>query len=174
MIAAAEGLLIIALIMGILTTSLTVATNVGNYSDMSAQGRIAMSVMERDLRATYALTLSTPAKMQFVLISKVTDYNAPTPPAITFKYITYEYNAGEKLLARMESDDPSYTLGAKKTTLLRDLKSSQFAYFNGNDAEVTTASQAKKVLIQADMERGRLGKLTTDNLVSAVVVLRAR
>ena len=158
-----------ALVLGIYTSSLTVGTSIGNYSDMSAQGRIAMSLFERDLRSASSLTVATNTRVEFSMVSSV---DVATGVA-NFVQVAYYYDSAKKELCR------EFPIGGAKTIVLRDLTDCRFAYFNGNDTILVPATpnpavNAKKVVIYAAMLRGRLGKVNTDNLVSAVVVLRSK
>lgn len=161
-VASSEGVLLMSMVLGVLVTSMSVGASIGNYSDMSAQARIAMSTMESDLRAVSYLSSASVSRMECQVVDAV---NAGTPAV---RSIAYYYDSAAGKLYR---ESP---IGANSRLVMGDLKNCQFQYFDGADAPASNPLTAKKVLIYAEMERRNVGKLNTDNIVSAVVVMRAR
>lgn len=162
MVASSEGVLLMSLVLAVLVTCMSVGASVGNYSDMSAQARIAMSQMESDLRAVSQLTTATTTRLDCEVVTAVI---AEVP---TINTISYYYDSGSKSLYR---ESPT---GSNKRLVMSDVKNCQFVYFNGSDAPASDAITSKKILIYAEMERRNVGKINTDNIVSAVVVMRSR
>lgn len=162
MVASSEGILLMSMVLGVLVSSMSVGASIGNYSDMSTQARIAMSTMESDLRAVSHLSVASGTRMEFQVVNGV---NSGIPSVSS---IAYTYDGATGTLRR---ESP---IGANGRLVMSDLKNCQFQYFDGADAPAANPLSAKKVLIYAEMQRRNVGKLNTDTIVSAVVVMRAR
>jgi Tfp pilus assembly protein PilW len=161
MVAATEGSILTALVLGIFTTSVIVSVSVGNYSDMHDRNKVVMTKFERDFREASRLTAfsATGTTAEVLTISDLTNGTGTTSSVI------YAY------------DEPNKAVTRNGLKVLSDVQKCSFAFFDGNDAVLTPGTDApqetRKVLITASMRRTNLTRLNSDYLVSAVVVLRS-
>lgn len=175
MVSAVLGSILMAMILGVVVTQTRLCASVGNYEEMNRQGRIVLKSFESDIRQARTL-LPTPSAsngydVAQVNIEVVKKLNPDFTPLS--EKISYGYDAAKKTLWR---EQPS---GANRKVLLSGVTSCRFSYFGLNDNPLPNSSnptpspqEVRKIMISASLERAPAALKNTDNLVSAVVVLR--
>ena len=190
LVATVIGVAAIALVMGMVVTQSRLSASIGNYHDMNAQNRHAMSLMEADLRATNSIQSMTADTLNFKIVSDVSTNpitGAVSPPltGVSLVTIAYTYDKSQGTLSRKVTDpagkvvaDSPVLTNIKQNVDAAGVDVPIFIYFNSRDqpldpSDVASPALVKKILINAKMQRGLVNALNTDYLVSAVVVLRA-
>lgn len=190
LVATVIGVAAIALVMGMVVAQSRLSASIGNYHDMNAQNRHAMSLMEADLRATNSIQSMTANTLNFKIVSDVSTNpitGAVSPPltGVSLVTIAYTYDKSQGTLSRKVTDAAGKVMS--DASVLTNIKQNVdaaggdvpiFIYFNSRDqpldpSDVASPALVKKILINAKMQRGLVNALNTDYLVSAVVVLRA-
>lgn len=168
MVAATEGIIVVALVLGIFTASVVVGTSVGNYADMHERNKISISNFESDLRGAQRLTKTLTNE----LAAEVYQSFNPLSGMGTLATVTYKYDPGPV-------GQTKGVVTRNGVTVLSDIPNSgnatqpscRFTYFDANDTPMTSGTPSK-VLITATMRRTNMGRQNSDYLISAVVVLR--
>lgn len=175
MVSAVLGSILMAMILGVVVTQTRLSASVGNYEEMNRQGRVVLKAFETDMRQARTLLPTESASNGYdvarVNIEVIKKLNPDATPAS--EKICYGYDAEKKTLWR---EQPS---GSNRKVLLTGVTSCRFAYFGLNDNPLPNASnptpsprEVRKIMVSASLERAAGPGKNTDNLVSAIVVLR--
>lgn len=163
----AMGILVIAL-AAILPTFMSLTkylVSLGNYSEMSYDGRMAVELIARDIRGAESLEVADANSLTLQLPSDA--------GSVTVTY-DYRYDGGEDdwILFREVTDSSGVTTS---DILLTDLAEFAFVYYNRLGNESTVASrltETKSINLDALMSRKVLQLKNTDNIISAKFMMR--
>lgn len=170
MVSALIGSMLLAAVCSVMVLQSRLSSGIGNYADMNAGSRRALTLFEREMRAAQTLTVMEPDRVAGIFVTNVTKANlSAATPVYETHTIAYAYDKETRTLTR--------TLDGKTTSLvLADIEAFSLLYFDKNDAVLTNTSYtaAKKILISATLRRGVLSRTNSDYLVSAMVTMRNR
>ena len=127
----------------------------GNYVEMNMRSRNGLETFGRDTRAAFQVNEMTANTFDIRVLS-------PSGPLD----VTYSFDANKGELVRTE--------GAISVSILKDVESMSFRYYNLLGAETSNATEAKKVQLDADMARRALYIENTNHVVSARYAMRNR
>lgn len=164
------GALLMATVLSVIILQAKLSTGIGNYADMNAASRQALSLFEREMRTAQSINIMEQNKVEGTFITAVTKSQLDdTTPTYEKHVITYTYDENAKTLVRsMDGKNPR--------VVLADIANFSLRYFNKNDAVLTNTAYAevKKILISATLRRSVLNNTNSDYLVSAMVTMRNR
>lgn len=170
MLAVTLGSMLLAAVISVVILQARMSTGIGNYADMNAKSREALTLFEREMRTAQSISVMETNKVEGVFITSVTKSELESAsPTYEKKTIAYEYNAAAKTLTRTVN-------GANPKVVLSDVVAFSLRYFNKNDAVLTNTAYAdvKKILISATLRRSVVTTSNSDYLVSAMVTMRNR
>ena len=127
----------------------------GNYVDMNQQSRFAMELFGRDVRN---------ASEVYTMTSSVLSIEVPS--TTSSNTVTYAYNAEAKTLTR--------TVGGVSRSILTDVNSLIFTYYNLKNVVAAGTVEAKKVQIEVEMIRKILTLENTNHVISSRYMMRNR
>ena len=132
-------------------------TSLTNYSTMSKESRQALEEIARDLRMGFNINSASATKLDFDIHGK----------AGTTQNLVYEYNPNEKKLYRTEDL-------VTTETMLEDMTSFQFNFFNLRRESTTAPISVKEVQVEGLMTRKALVLTNTNYIISARYMMRNR
>lgn len=167
-VAVTLGTILMAAVFSVIVMQARLSTSVGNYADLNAGSRQAMSLFEREMRTAKTIAVMESDKVEGTLTTSVAAGTlADKAPGYTYAVVTYAYDKGRRTVTRAVD-------GQKPVVVLSDVESFSFRYFNKNDAPAVTTADIKKILISATLRRTVQGTANSDYLVSAMVTMRNR
>lgn len=148
---------------------------IGNYADMNAYSRQALSQFEKDMRMATNIQTMASSEVIVSVIDSVdwSRMNIPANAVGGAHQIRYFYR-DNKLYRQSPAGAVGSAPDAGCTVVLDNLKRCNFAYFNTDDNTATSNLSVKKILLSGTMQRNFTGIANTDYLVSAVVVMRSK
>ena len=131
------------------------STSLVNYQEMNEQGRHMLERFARDLRSASTVVAISDTSIQLEC----------TPYGGSQQSVSYTYNAQAGLLFR-QVDSQVHTI------ILDDLSAFDLTFYTFRGEETSNPIEAKRVVIQAIIERSSLSTKNTHFIISAQFVLR--
>ena len=133
------------------------STSLTNYTLMSNNSRHALEIIARDLRMGYNINSATSTQLDFDIYGK----------GNTTTNLVYNYVAADKKLYRTEDL-------VTTETIIEDLASFQFNYFNLRRESTTAPISIKEVQMEGVMRKQALAITNTNYIISARFMMRNR
>lgn len=133
------------------------STALTNYTIMSTNGRHALEVMARDLRMGYDINTASSTALDFQIYGK----------AGANDKVVYQYDETADKLFRTIN-------GGSKETIMEDLTSFSFNYYNLRRLPTTAKISIKEVQIEGVLRRKSLRISNSNHIISARFMLRNR
>lgn len=141
---------------------------VGNYQEMNMESRFALEDFGSDARMTAEVNAAGTTALSLDVYDSTGGISR----------IIYQYNADTMSMTRTVggiSSDPFDTVGANTVdTVLEDVVSLSFIYYDLHGNPTTNVLSVKEVQIQAEMQRNVLKITNTNEIISARFMMRNR
>ena len=154
MVTMGVGMLIMTVIAMVFTSSARSFAAMGNYVDMDASSRNALDHMTREVRQAGKLIEYTSTHLAF------------TAPGQTNSFLVYDWDSGTRRLTEWK------TGYAATNTLLTECDALTFSLFNSSFTSTTNLSAGKALSVNWKCSRTILGRMTTEDMQQALIVIR--
>lgn len=182
-IAASIFVVMIGLVMTVVVAQARFGAGLGNYSDMNEYSRKAVTRFDRDMRMATSVSSMGTTDVTVTVIDSVANWNTNPPilgSSVSVRYFFWPADGGtqNKLYRQSPAGSPGSAPTAADQVLISGLGACRFSYFDTDNAHAPTTASVKKILLTGTLSRqitgGAAGLTNTDNLVSAMVVMRSK